>query len=63
MFWNKKEPCFHEWKVSDFYISYSFMADADNIYKIICTKCKKERTLNEYDYGQMEAKGFIKSRF
>jgi hypothetical protein len=60
MFFNKKKACFHEWKVSDFRVSYyDAMFEADKIYELTCKQCKKRRVVDEYEYKQMESQGFI----
>ncbi len=60
MFWKKKEPCFHEWKVADFRVTCSSMADIENLYDIACIKCYKKRVLDDYEYHKMKSKGFLK---
>lgn len=61
MFWKKKkEVCFHDWKVSDFGVISNFMGDSDDIYSITCTKCKKTRNMDSYEFNRMSSKGFIR---
>ena len=59
MFWKKKEPCFHEWKVSDFRTNFDIMGDRESNYEITCIKCNKQRILGVYTYEKMKDMNLI----
>ena len=65
MFFKRKKTeakplCFHTWQVSDFSTEVSISLDTDEIYTLGCPKCGRVRNVDDYEYGVMLRKGFIK---
>jgi hypothetical protein len=56
----KSEPtplCFHEWKVADVGVGYSYNGIVDDAYDYFvlgCEKCGDRRKVNEYEFDRMK---------
>jgi hypothetical protein len=60
VFWKKKEPCFHEWKLSDYHSGVDASFEVFYKYEITCVKCNKSRNVDKYDFDKMKDLGLLK---
>lgn len=65
LFWKKKAKttCLHSYVLNGFYTHYvnsGFEVQGEERYILFCTNCKRNKTVDQFDYNKMKRLGLIK---